>query len=156
MLTSSSVLDPTALYRVRDGIYAADLLITAVTELDLFTWLNARGTLRAPQLADEVELAQRPTDVLLTYCAALGLVERDVTDGDRVQISALARQHLVASSPYDLRAYYASLAERPAVAELGHVLRTGEQAAWTSASPSGIGLRPAYLHPHTGRPSNTQ
>jgi hypothetical protein len=43
MLTSSSVLDPTALYRVRDGIYAADLLITAVTELDLFTWLNARG-----------------------------------------------------------------------------------------------------------------
>jgi hypothetical protein len=142
MLTSSSVLDPTALYRVRDGIYAADLLITAVTELDLFTWLSARGPLPASQLAGELELAQQPTDVLLTYCAALGLLERDVTDGDRIQITALARQHLVADSPYDLRAYYASLAERPAVAELGHVLRTGEQAAWASASPSGTGPAP--------------
>jgi hypothetical protein len=80
--------------------------------------------------------------VLLTYCAALGLLERDVTDGDRIQITALAPQHLVAGSPYDLRAYYASLAERPAVAELGHVLRTGEQAAWASASPSGTGPAP--------------
>jgi 3-hydroxy-5-methyl-1-naphthoate 3-O-methyltransferase len=139
MLMPSSVLDPTALYRVRDGIYAADLLVTAVTDLDLFTWLNARGPLRAPQLAHELELAHRPADVLLTYCAALGLLERDVTDGDRIQITALARQHLVAGSPYDLRAYYASLAERPAVAELGHVLRTDEQAAWASARPHGNG-----------------
>jgi hypothetical protein len=136
MLTSSSVLDPTALYRVRDGIYAADLLVAAVTDFDLFTWLDARGPLRAPELADELELAERPADVLLTYCAALGLLERDVADGDRIQLSGLARQHLVAGSPYDLRAYYASLAERPAVADLGHVLRTGEQAAWASASPS--------------------
>lgn len=142
MSSSVSVLDPTALYRVRDGIYAADLLVTAVTDLDLFTWLNARGPLRAAELADELGLAQRPADVLLTYCAALGLLKRDVTDGDRIQITALARQHLVAGSPYDLRAYYASLTERPAVAELGHVLRTGEQAAWASATPHGNGPTP--------------
>jgi 3-hydroxy-5-methyl-1-naphthoate 3-O-methyltransferase len=143
MIMSSSVLDPTTLYRVRDGIYAGDLLITAVTNLDLFTWLNERGPVCAPDLADELGLAQRPADVLLTYCAALGLLERDVADGDRIQITELASQHLVAGSPYDLRAYYASLAERPAVAELEHVLRTGEQSTWASASPTPRGQGPA-------------
>jgi hypothetical protein len=33
------VTDPTLLYRLRDGVYAPDLLIAAVAELDLFTWL---------------------------------------------------------------------------------------------------------------------
>ena len=31
--------DPTSIYRVRDGIYAADLLLAAIVHLDLFTWL---------------------------------------------------------------------------------------------------------------------
>ncbi|MGW3949371.1 hypothetical protein ACWEAO_12075, partial [Micrococcus luteus] len=35
--------DPTALYRIRDGVYAADLLIAAVTEFDLFTRLAEHG-----------------------------------------------------------------------------------------------------------------
>src|SRR5690606_32476775 len=45
-LTSTVVIavpDPTVLYRVRDGVYAGDLLIAAVAELDLFTWLAANG-----------------------------------------------------------------------------------------------------------------
>lgn len=135
MITPSAVPDPTVLYRLRDGIYAADLLIAAVSELDFFTWLDRRGPLRAAELIDELELAERPTDVLLTYCAALGLLDRDVADGDRIEISELARQHLVANSAYDLRSYYVSLAERPAVSELARVLRTDEQAPWASARP---------------------
>jgi hypothetical protein len=109
------------------------LLIAAVAELDLFTWLNMRGPLRAVDVVHGLGLAERPTDVLLTYCAALGLIDRDVNDADRVQITELARQHLVAGSRFDLRSYYTSLAGRPAVTEFGRVLRTGEQAAWASA-----------------------
>jgi hypothetical protein len=71
--------------------------------------------------------------VLLTYCAALGLVDRDLDADDRVELTELGRRHLVAGSPFDLRAYYGSLAERPAVRELAQVLRTGDQAAWASA-----------------------
>jgi hypothetical protein len=37
------VTDPTMLYRLRDGVYAPDLLIVAIAELDLFTRLGERG-----------------------------------------------------------------------------------------------------------------
>jgi 3-hydroxy-5-methyl-1-naphthoate 3-O-methyltransferase len=127
------VPDPTVLYRVRDGVYAGDLLIAAVAELDLFTWLAANGPVCAADLCAGLGLAARPADVLLTYCAALGLVGRDLDADDRVELSELGRNHLVAGSPFDLRAYYGSLAERPAVRELTQVLRTGTQAAWASA-----------------------
>lgn len=34
------VTDPSALMRLRDSIYAADLFIAAVVHLNLFSWLN--------------------------------------------------------------------------------------------------------------------
>lgn len=79
-----------------------------------------------------------PTDVLLTYCAALGLVDRHVHTGihadDRIELTELGRRYLVSGSPSDLRAYYGSLAERPAVRELVQVLRSDDvQVARTSA-----------------------
>jgi SAM-dependent methyltransferase len=129
--------DPTELYRIRDGVYAADLLIAAVADFDLFSWLAVAGPVRSPQLRSALGIADRPADVLLTYCAALGLVEREVADGDRIAVTALARRHLVAGSAFDLRPYYASLAERPAVGELAAVLRTDRPAAWASATASG-------------------
>jgi hypothetical protein len=124
--------DPTALYRLRDGVYAADLLLAAVAEFDLFSWLAERGAVPAAEVRVGLGLAERPADVLLTYCAALGLLHRDLTDGDRVAVSDLGH-HLVAGSPFDLRPYYASLAGRPAVGELAEVLRTDRQASWASA-----------------------
>ena len=47
--------DPTALYRWRDGLYAADLLTAALVWLDLFSWLD-----------------EHPSD-LDGICAGLGL-----------------------------------------------------------------------------------
>jgi 3-hydroxy-5-methyl-1-naphthoate 3-O-methyltransferase len=134
---TGGVPDPTALYRIRDGVYAADLLIAAVVELDLFSWLAAHGPLRAAELRDGLDTAERPTDVLLTYCAALGLINRDVVDDDLLELTDLARHHLVVGSPFDLRAYYASLVERPAVRELARILRTDRQAAWAGAGAVG-------------------
>jgi 3-hydroxy-5-methyl-1-naphthoate 3-O-methyltransferase len=133
MIAGVSVPDPTALYRVRDGVYAADLLIAAVAEIDLFSWLAAHGPVCAADLRAGLGLAERPTDVLLTYCAALGLVDRDTNADDRTELTDLGRRHLVSGSPFDLRAYYGSLAERPAVRELVHVLRSDTQVAWASA-----------------------
>lgn len=131
------VPDPTALYRVRDGVYAGDLLIAAVAEFDVFTHLVATGPRTAADLCASMGWAPRPTDVLLTLAAAHGLVHRDVDADDLVTVTDLARAHLVAGSPYDLRAYYASLAERPAVREFVTVLRTGAPAAWASATTPG-------------------
>lgn len=134
MATGFAVPDPTALYRVRDGVYAPDLLIAAVAEFDLFSWLARREPVTAAQLCAGVGLAPRPADVLLTYCAALGLIDRDVHRGDEVRTTALARAHLVRGSAFDLGAYYTSLSERPACQELAEVLRTGIPAGWASAA----------------------
>jgi SAM-dependent methyltransferase len=133
------VPDPTALYRIRDGIYAADLMIAAVTEFDLFTWLAERGTTTVADVCAGLGVAARPADVLMTLCAAHGLVDRDVAAGDVVTVTQLGRRHLAAGTPTDLRAYYRSLAERPAVRELAAVLRTGGQAAWASAATADEG-----------------
>ncbi|HYH30540.1 MAG TPA: methyltransferase [Pseudonocardia sp.] len=136
MVTVDGAPDPTALYRIRDGAYAADLLIAAVAEFDLFSWLAGRGPVPAEEVCSALGLARRPADVLFTLCAAHGLVERDVRAGDTIALSDLGRTHLVTGSPFDLRAYYGSLAERPAARELAEVLRTDRQAAWASASAS--------------------
>jgi len=136
VITGTGVPDPSALYRVRDSAYAPDLLIAAVAELDLFSWLADHGPIMVDDLRSGLGLADRPTDVLLTYCAALGLVDRDVEAGDRIDLTELSRHHLVDGSPFDLRAYYRSLAERPGVGEVLEVLRTDRPAAWASAKPA--------------------
>jgi SAM-dependent methyltransferase len=123
--------DPTLLYRLRDGIYAPDLLIAAVAELDLFTWVGEQGAVDATALADHFGLAAQPTDVMVTYLVALGLLARD---GERLVPTDVARAQLTAGSAYDLRPYFASLRERPGCRELLSVLRSGRPAAWASAS----------------------
>ena len=42
-LTLAPRTDPTSIYRSRDGLYADDLLITALVHLDLFSWIAGRG-----------------------------------------------------------------------------------------------------------------
>jgi predicted O-methyltransferase YrrM len=126
------VTDPTMLYRLREGVYAPDLLIVAIAELDLFTVLHEHDALDGQRLCEELELDARAADVMVTYLAALGLLERG--DSGQIRASQIAVDHLIGGSPHDLRAYFAGLRERPACAELLQVLRSGEPAAWASAS----------------------
>jgi hypothetical protein len=122
--------DPSPLYALREGSYASDLLIAAIAELDLFTFLADRPS--APlEISQAMALAPEPVDVMCTLVLALGLVERQ---GEKLEPTQLAREHLVAGSEWDLRPYFASLADRPAVAELLGVLRSGKPAAWASAA----------------------
>jgi len=137
---ADDVVDPTELYRIRDGVYAADLLIAAIVEFDVFSWLAEHSPVSAADLREAMGWAVRPADVLLTLCASLGLIRRDLDADDRIELADLSRQHLTAGSPTDLRAYYASLAERPAVREFVTVLRTDGQAAWASATPDDAGV----------------
>ena len=122
-------LDATQLLRLREGVYAGDLAIAAIVDLDLFTKLGERR-LTVRQIAGELGLAERPTTVMCDLLESLGLLERD---GDGFASAELARACLVDGAPRDLRAYFASLRERPAVRELVGVLRSGEPAAWASA-----------------------
>jgi predicted O-methyltransferase YrrM len=123
--------DPTALYRLRDAAYAADLLVVAIAELDLLTHVAAAGRVDAARLCASLGLDPRAADVMITYLAALGLLERR-PDG-AIEVSTLAAEHLVGGAPLDMRAYFDALRERPGCAELLGVLRSGRPAAWASA-----------------------
>jgi hypothetical protein len=122
--------DPTPLLRLRDGIYAADVAVAAVAQLDLFTALGDRS-LSPGALAEALGLAKRPVVAMCDVLEGLGLLERD---GDAFAATQLARAYLSAGADADLRPYFASLVERPAVRELAGVLRTGVPAAWASSS----------------------
>ena len=120
--------DPVDIYRVRDGMYASDMLLTAIVHLDLFSWLAEHpGTRR--DICRAFETADRPTDVMLTLFAAMGLVEeRD----DVFHLTPLGREHLASTSPWFLGPYFASLKNRPVARDLLTVLRTGKPASWSS------------------------
>jgi predicted O-methyltransferase YrrM len=120
--------DPVEIYRVRDGIYAADMLLAAIVHLDLFSWLEQNPATRS-EVCRAFETAPRPTDVMLTLFAAMGLVKEK--DG-AFHLTPLAREHLVRTSPWFLGPYYESLKNRPVALDLIKVLRTGKPANWSS------------------------
>lgn len=127
MPTAGDLAD--SLFDQRDGIYATDLLVVAVSRLDFFTWLSGHPS-DLEGICTEFGLNPRPSDVMCTLFRSMGLV---AADGDRLTTTTLANDFLVAASRYDMRAYYASLADRPQCSELHEVLRTGKPAAWSSA-----------------------
>jgi hypothetical protein len=120
--------DPVDIYRVRDGIYAADMLLTAIVHLDLFSWLDRHPATRE-DVCRAFESTDRPTDVMLTLFAAMGFVQEQQ---GVFHLTPLAREHLVKSSPWFLGPYYESLKNRPVALDLLKVLRTGTPANWGS------------------------
>src|SRR5687767_3932241 len=119
-LRLSPAADPTAIYRYRDGLYATDLLACALVFLDLFTWLADNPSTKE-EICGHFSLAERPADVMLTLFVSMELLERR---GEKVLLSPMAREHLVATSPFFLGPYYASLKDRPVTKDFLQVLRT--------------------------------
>jgi 3-hydroxy-5-methyl-1-naphthoate 3-O-methyltransferase len=120
--------DPTSIYRYRDGLYAADLLTAALSHLDFFTWLNEQPS-NLQTICGLLKIQERPTDVMLTLFTAMGLLE---PKGGVFHVTALAREHLVKSSLWNIEPYFASLKERPVCRDMVTVLRTGKPANWGS------------------------
>jgi hypothetical protein len=129
MLPTLPQTEPTMLYRHRDGLYATDLLTAALVELDLFTYLSSRRA-DAPTICCELGITERPGDVMLTLFVAMGLLRRD---GTAYELTDVAREHLVSTSPWFLGPYYASFKERPVCKDFVTVLRTGRPRNWASA-----------------------
>lgn len=105
------------LCRVRDGVYADDLVLAAVGWLDVFTWL-VEHPVGFDGLCQGLGISPRPADVLCTLLRAMGLLE---VGDDPLRPTAIARAHLVAGAALDLRPYYASLRDRPTYRELAGV-----------------------------------
>ena len=131
-LTLTPTTDPLAVYRYRDGLYAADLLTAAITEFDLFTWLGTHPSDLAT-ICRHFGITDRPTDVMLTLFVANNFLRR--TDASATAIfhaTDVAREYLVSTSPFFLGPYYASTKDRPVVKDFITILRTDKPANWAS------------------------
>jgi predicted O-methyltransferase YrrM len=126
-LTRAPRADPTEIYRYRDGLYAVDMLAAAITGLDLFTFLGERQLTKA-EICEGLKTHDRPTDVMLTLFTAMGFLENQ---RGAFALTDQAREHLVATSPWYLGPYYASLKDRPVCKDILNVLKTGKPANWS-------------------------
>lgn len=120
--------DPSGLYRERDELYAADLLVAALNGFDFFTWLDAHPS-TVDGIARHFSFHARPVDVMTTMFVAKGWLERA---GDELRLTPIAREHLVAGSPWHLGAYFPKVGDRPIARDLIEVLRTGQPANFAS------------------------
>ncbi len=118
--------DPASIYRYRDGIFAADLLTTAILELDFFTRFGD-ASLKKEEIATLFNCHPRPLDVLLSLCLYHGYLER--TNGE-FKLTTLAKEHLIKGSTFYIGGYFASLSERPVVQGMLKVFQTGKPANW--------------------------
>jgi hypothetical protein len=120
--------DPTSIYRQRDGLYAVDMLTAAICHLDLFSRL-AEQPADLPSICRALDLRERPADVMLTLLTAMGLLQNHA---GVFSLTAMAREHLVKSSPWFIGPYFASVKERPVCSDILAVLRTGQPSNWAS------------------------
>jgi len=125
--------DPAYLLNIRDGIYAADLLIAAVGWLDFFTWLSNKKAGKQ-EISRHFDITERPLDVMLTLFCAMGLLAKEA---DRYFLTRFAKEYLVKDSPWELCSYFSSLRERPICKELLEVLRSGKPTNWGSKADEG-------------------
>jgi SAM-dependent methyltransferase len=76
-----------------------------------------------------LDLRERPTDVMLTLFAAMGLLQ---AENGTFTLTDLAREHLVKLSHWNIGPYFDSTKERPVCRDMVTVLRTGKPANWAS------------------------
>ncbi len=93
--TTSPQITPIPLMQIITGFWAAKTLASAV-ELDLFTRISGQGT-TAEELTGMLEFHPRPAEMLLSGCAALGLL---VKREGRFFNSPLAEEFLVRGEPH--------------------------------------------------------
>lgn len=118
-------LDATPIFELFRGNYATELLTAAVAHFDIFGQL-AQRPMSLADLGNALGLAERPTVVLTTALRAFGLLTAD--SQERLQLTELAREHLLPGSPFDVGNYIGLAANSPGVLAMVERLRTNRPA----------------------------
>jgi 3-hydroxy-5-methyl-1-naphthoate 3-O-methyltransferase len=118
--------DPSDLIRLRDGIFAADLLVTAIGHLDFFTEIDAHK-LDFNSVCNHFKIDHRCTDVMLTYFASLELI---TIENGIYKVSNKAAEFLLKTSNWSLVPYFSTQLERPIVEKMLDALKTGKPQSW--------------------------
>lgn len=126
--------DPAPIFDLFRGNFATELLTAAVAHLNVFGVL-ARSPRTAAELRAALGLAERPATVLVTALRSFGLLERDATG--RLDLTPLAREHLVPGGSFDVGDYLGLAASSPGVLALVERLRSNRPAGADDTSGQG-------------------
>lgn len=127
------------LMRLTTGLWASQTLVQA-ERLDLFSYLSSadggRGATVA-QVAEQTGLAERPTEIILTACAAMGLLVRT---GNRFGNAPMAQEYLVRGKECYFGDYVHMLGEYvyPGWNRVGDAIRANAPARVASAEQEEI------------------
>jgi hypothetical protein len=132
--------DPASLFDLFRGNYATELLTAAVAHLGLFGRLGADGPTAPEALRAGLGLERRPMAVLTTALRAMRLLEVD--RAGRLDLTPLARAHLVAGSAHDVGDYIGLMAESPGVLAMVERLKSNRPAGGADAGGPGV----AYIY----------
>lgn len=120
--------NPLSIYRYREGCYATDLLTAAIVHLDFFNWLHRHSEgANIETICTDLDVKERPTDVLLSLLMSNGLIERRASN---FHLTDLSIEFLLSDSPWDVTPYYMSIRDRPICENYLRILRTGLPADW--------------------------
>src|SRR5690349_13690646 len=107
--------DPTPIFELFRGSYATELLTAAVAHLGVFRHFGA-GPITEADLRSRLQLEERPATVLLVALKAFGLI---VEAGfGRLDVSAMAREHLLPGAAFSVGDYIGLAADSPGVLAL--------------------------------------
>ena len=125
---ADQALSPVPLMQLATGFWVFKTL-AAAHELDLFSRLSGTSGTTVGGLAEALAIEERPTDMLLTGCTALGLL---VKNDDRYVNSPIAEEFLVRGKPYYFGGFVQMLDQRlyPGWGRLGEAIRTNRPTTW--------------------------
>ncbi|WP_324192741.1 methyltransferase [Nocardia transvalensis] len=129
-------LTPIPLFEIVQGGWAASTLAAAL-EVGLFEVTARPGGLGREDVARELEIQDRPADILLAACASLGLL---IKDGERYRNSPLSDEFLVEGRPYYFGGFirYADRRRYPGWQELATAVRTNRPTTWDPEKQSSV------------------
>jgi hypothetical protein len=106
-------------------------------DFDLFTRLARNKGTTAEKLASALAIAERPAEMLLTGCAALGLLKKK---GGRYHNTPLAEEFLVRGKPYYFGGFVEMLDRRlyAGWAKLTDAIRTNRPTTWDPATQQSL------------------
>lgn len=128
------------------GFWAAKTLATA-HELELFTHLSGTSGVTIQECAMRYGLEQRPSEMLLTACAALGLLERH---GEHYVNSPMSEEYLIRGKPLYFGGWIemADRREYPAWMRLKEALYGNHPMTWDPSRQQSLfdGEDPVLVH----------
>jgi 3-hydroxy-5-methyl-1-naphthoate 3-O-methyltransferase len=126
--TVSPVISPIPLMQLSTGFWAFKTLAVA-HELNVFTRLSGSAGITSRELAQALDIQERPADMLLTGCAALGLLDKQ---DERYHNTPLAEEFLVRDKPYYFGGFVQMLDKRlyAGWGKLLEAVRTNRPTTW--------------------------